>query len=65
MIFKLRKLKGKTKLKFHQKISKNHEERLYRSQSGNFQFEEDPLATNIRSAGNFFDEVLVLMEVLD
>ena len=41
---KLQRLKGRTKLKYHQNIRKNYAEMNYRRQSGNFHFEEDPIS---------------------
>ena len=46
MINKLQHLKGKTKLKFIQSISKIYEEMNFRRVNKTFQFEEDPFSTN-------------------
>ena len=35
-----------------------------RSQSGNFQFEEDPFTKNVQGFGKNYQEVLLLMNIL-
>ena len=36
----------------------------FRRQSGNFQFEEDPLSKKVKSIGKIYHEVLLLMKCL-
>ena len=64
MIKKLQSLKGKTKLKFYQKLSNYFDQRNIRRQSGTFHFEEDPFSKGVQGIGKLYHEVLLLMKFL-
>ena len=54
---KLQLVKGKTELKFYHGISNYYVGMTYRSQSGNFQFEEDVFSKIVQGIGEFIHEV--------
>ena len=62
MIEKVQLLKGETKLTFYKNISSYYDEMEIRRQSGCFQFEEDPFSKDVRSIGEIYHEVLLLMK---
>ena len=57
MINNLQSLKGKTKLKFYENISKYYKNR-------NFQSQEDPFSKNAQGISKIYHEVLLLMKFL-
>ena len=61
IINKLQSLKGKTKIKFYQEISKYYDEKNNGRQSNSFQFEEDPFGRKNEIFGKIHHEVLLLM----
>ena len=64
MVKKLQQLKGKTKLGFYKKLSKNCDEMNIRRPSGTFQFEEDTCSKNAPGISKIYYEVLLLMKFL-
>ena len=64
MINQLQHLKGKTIVKYNQKISNYYDERKYRRQSGYSLIEEDPFAKHAQGIAKIFHEVLLLKKFL-
>ena len=64
MINKLQSSKGKTKLKFYQNISNLFDEMNIRTQSGNFQFEENRFSKNVQVISKISHEVILLLKFL-
>ena len=60
MINKLQTLKDKLKLKIRHLFSKYYDELIYRKQSGNFQFEEDPFSKSVQGIAKIIHEGLLL-----
>ena len=60
MIDKLQQLKGKSKLKFYQNISKYYTE----MKNKNFQTQQDPFSKNAQGISKIYHEVLLLMKFL-
>ena len=60
MIEKIKEFKGKTKLKFYKNMSNYYDEK----NSRNFKFEEDPFFKIAQSISKLFNEVFLLMKVL-
>ena len=58
------KFKRKNKVEFYENISNYYDERNFRSQSGTFQFEQDPFSENFQGIGKIYQEVLLLMTFL-
>ena len=63
-INKLQLFKNKTKLKFHQNISNYYDETNYRKHNYNFQFEEDPFSKNAGEIIKIYQEVLLILKLL-
>ena len=59
MINKLEKLKGKTKLEFHQDFIKYYDAMNYLRTSGNLHFEEDPFSINAKNVAFIMHEALL------
>ena len=64
MINKLQRLKGKTEVKFYQKIGSYYVEMEIKRQGGTLQFEEDPSSKNVQGIGKIYHEVSFLMTFL-
>ena len=64
MFNKLQSLKCKTKLKFYQNINNYYDKMNNRRQKGTFQFEEDPSSKGVQGIGKIYQEVLLLMKLL-
>ena len=60
MVDKLQQLKSKTKLNFHENLSKFYDEVNIK----NVRFEEDPFAKNAQGVSKIYPEVLLLMKFL-
>ena len=56
--------KGKTKLKFYQNLSNYFDEMNKRKRSGKFYFEEDPFSKDAQRISKKYQEVILLMKVL-
>ena len=57
MINNLQEVKGKTKLKFHENISKYYD-------NMNIRIDEDPFSKNAQSISKIYHEVLLLLKFL-
>ena len=62
-IKKQQSLRGETKVKVHQIMSKFYKETHYRTQSGYFQYEENPLSKNNQGLAKIKQEALLLMKL--
>ena len=64
MINKVEQLKGKTNLKFYQKVGKYYDEMNYRRQSGYFRFEEDVFSKSVQGIAEIMHGILLLLKFL-